>query len=316
MLNRNTINRIKKITGIKDWELYKKNLHKNIGKILYHKKYNADDVVNCMMKMGMAPGDVVFIHSSMKEFYNYQGTGEELIKKIIDYLEPEGTLVMPAYPKNFKNLSNKCLLKDYGGTDDDIMFDANLTPTGAGYLAEVFRKMDGVKRSINIQHSACAIGKYADFLLNEHHLCKTCWDEKSPYYKLTLINAKVFSFGLPYFLTTTIHCTDSLLRTKYDYFAQFFNKEIKYNYRDSDGNIGTHQMLTISTERKRDKKKMVKRYFDKAEFHVSKLSNLRIERVDAKYTHELFMKLANQGIVMYSKPDPKKSDWTPRLTQD
>ena len=60
------------------------------------------------------------------------------------------------------------------------------------------------------------------------------------------------------------------------------------------------------------KKKMIKKYFDKEEYHVSKLSNLRIERVDAKYTHELFMKLANQGIVMYSKPDPKKFDWTPR----
>lgn len=312
MLRRDTINRIKKIVGISDWALFKKNIHKNIGKLLYHEKYNADDIVNYMANMGMQPGDVIFIHSSMKEFYNYQGTGKELIEKIIDYLGPEGTLVMPAYPKNFSSLPDKCLMKNYKGINNPIMFDAKMTPTGAGYLPEVFRKMEGVKRSINIQHSACAIGKYADYLLSEHHLCKTCWDEKSPYYKLTLVNAKVFSLGLPYFLTTTIHCTDSLLRTKYDYFAQFFNKEIKYNYKDSEGNIGTHQMLTVSIERRRDKKKMVKRYFDKNEFHVSKLSNLRIERVDAKYTHELFMKLANQGIVMYSIPNPKKSDWTPR----
>lgn len=313
MLSRNTINRIKKYVGISDWALFKKNIHKKIGKLIYHKKYTADDIVDCMAKMGMQPGDVIFIHSSMKEFYNYQGTGEELIRKIIAYLGPEGTLVMPAYPKStFSTLSKKCLLEDYKGIDDAIMFDAKTTPTEAGYLAEVFRKMEGVKRSINIQHSACAIGKYADFLLSEHHLCRTCWDEKSPYYKLTLVNAKVFAFGLPYFLTTTIHCTDSLLRTKYDYFAQFFNREIKYNYRDSEGNIGTHQMLVNSIERKRDKRRMVKLYFDKKEFHVSRLSNLRIERVDAKYTHELFMKLANQGIVMYSVPDPRKSDWTPR----
>ena len=311
-MNRKTINKIKGIVGIDDWDLFKKNIHKNVGKILYHKKYNADDIVNCMVNMGMNPGDVIFIHASMKEFYNYHGTAEELIKKIIDYLGPEGTLVMPAYPKCFWTLPDKCLLRDYGGKGDDVMFDVKLTPTGAGYLAEVFRKMEGVKRSINLQHSACAFGKHADYLVYEHHLCRTCWDEKSPYYKLTLVNAKVFSLGLPYFLTTTIHCTDSLLRTKYDYFAQFFNKEIKYNYRDADGHIGVHQSLVNSVERKRDKKKMVKRYFDKNEFHVSKLSNLRIERVDAKYTHELFMKLANQGIVMYSKPDPKKSDWTPR----
>ena len=312
MFNRTIVNRIKSIVGIKDWALFKKNVHKNVGRLIYHKKYNADDVVNCMVKMGMTPGDVIFIHSSMKEFYNYQGSGEELIRKIIDYLGPDGTLVMPAYPKNFTSLSDKCLLQNYKGLDDTIMFDVRTTPTGAGYLAEVFRKMDGIKRSINIQHSACAVGKYADFLLSEHHLSETCWDEKSPYFKLTQVNAKVFSLGLPYFLTTTIHCTDSILRTKYDYFASFFNKEIKYNYRDSEGNIGTQRMLVNSIERKRDKKRMVKKYFDRDEFHVSKISNLRIERVDAKYTHELFMKLANQGIVMYSVPNPKDFDWTPR----
>lgn len=313
MLNRNTKNKIKSIIGISDWSLFKKNIHKRIGKILYHKKYTADDIVDCMAKMGMTPGDVIFIHSSMKEFYNYQGTAEELIKKILDYLGPSGTLVMPAYPKtDFRSIVNKCLLDDYGGIDDQVMFDVKSTPTEAGHLAEVFRKMEGVKRSINIQHSACAIGKQADFLLSEHHLCETCWDEKSPYYKLTLVNAKVFSLGLPYFLTTTIHCTDSLLRTKYDYFANFFNKVIKYNYRDENGSIGVHQMIVNAVEKKRDKKKMVTKYFDKEEFHVSKLSNLRIECVDAKYTHELFMKLANKGIVMYSKPDPKKFDWTPR----
>lgn len=312
MLSRNVINRIKRFVGINDWALFKKKLHKNIGKIIYHKKYRANDIVDCMIRMGMKPGDVIFIHSSMKEFYNYLGTGEELIKKIIEYLGPNGTLVMPAYPKKFTSLPDKCLLKDYKGLNDPIMFDLKTTPTGAGYLPEVFRKMPGVKRSINIQHSACAIGKYADYLLSEHHLSTTCWDEKSPYYKLTIVNAKVFALGLPYFLTTTIHCTDSLLRNKFDYFAQFFNKEIKYNYRDIDGNIRAHCMFVNSIERKRNKRRMIKRYFDKNEYHVSRLSNLRIEWVSAKYTHELFMNLANQGIVMYSTPNPKKYSWVPR----
>lgn len=310
MLSRKSRNKIKKIFGIADWSLVKKNMQKKIGKIIYHKKYCATDIVNEMVKMGMHSGDVVFIHSSMKEFYNYQGSADELINEILKFLGPEGTLVMPAYPQH--GLCSACSTEDtYGGINDPIMFDAKTTPTTAGYLAEVFRKMPGVKRSVNIQHSACAIGKYADFLLREHHLSETCWDEKSPYYKLTLLDAKVFALGLPYFLTTTIHCTDSLLRTKFEYFGRFFDRKIKYNYRDLDGNVGTHTMLTNTVERRRSKKKMVKKYFDKKEFHVSKISNLRIEWVNAKYTHDLFMRLANKGIVMYSVPDPKKSDWTP-----
>lgn len=304
-------NIIKKTLGISDWSLFIKNLRKNIGKVFYKKKYTAKDILQEMIKMGMQPGDVVFIHSSMKEFYNYQGTAEELIQVILDYLGSDGTLVMPAYPPNFFSISSTCLTENYQGLQDEVKFDVKTTPTGAGYLAEVFRKMPGVKRSINLQHSACAIGKYADYLLSEHHLSKTCWDEKSPYYKLTLLNAKVFSFGLPYFISTVIHCTDSLLFGKYEFFDYFFGRSITYNYRDENGNIGVHSMLTQDSMKRRNKKKMIRRYFSKDQFKKSKLSNLRIELVYAKYTHDRFMELAQEGIVMYSLPNPRKSSWIP-----
>jgi len=311
MARQQITNAIKKVFGISDWSLFSKNLHKKIGKIIYKKKYTANDLLQVMIKMGMQPGDVVYIHSSMKEFYNYQGTAEELINVILDYLGPEGTLVMPAYPPNFFSISKTCLTENYHGLQDEVKFDVKTTPTGAGYLAEVFRKMPGVKRSINLQHSACAIGKYADYLLSEHQFSKTCWDEKSPYYKLTLLDAKVFSFGLPYFVSTVIHCTDSLLYGKYEFFDYFFRRSITYNYRDENGDIGTHTMRTQDSMKRRNKKKMVKRYFAKDQFLKTNISNLRIELVYAKYTHERFMELAQQGIVMYSQPDPKKCSWVP-----
>lgn len=311
MARQQIINIIKKTLGISDWSLFTKNLRKNIGKVIYKKKYSAKDLLQVMIKMGMQPGDVVYIHSSMKEFYNYQGTAEELIHVILDYLGSEGTLVMPAYPPDFFSISSSCLTEKYRGLQDEVKFDVKSTPTGAGYLAEVFRKMPGVKRSINLQHSACAIGKYADYLLSEHHLSKTCWDEKSPYYKLTLLNAKVFSFGLPYFISTVIHCTDSLLFGKYEFFDYFFSRSITYNYRDENGNIGVHSMLTQDSMKRRNKKKMIRKYFAKDQFKKAKLSNLRIELVYAKYTHDRFMELAQKGIVMYSLPDPRKSSWIP-----
>ena len=309
MSSRSLKNKVKSIVGIPDWDIFKKNWKKKIGKLIYRKKYGANDILNKMISMGLKPGDVIFIHSSMKEFYNYTDSAEKLINVIVEYIGPEGTLVMPAYPRAYGALTNKCLTKNYHGKDDPVMFDVCSTPTGAGYLAEVFRKMPGVKRSINIQHSVCVIGKYAEELISEHHLSKTCWDEKSPYYKLTLLNAKVFSFGLPYFISTVIHCTDSLLFGKYDYYDQFFQKDITYNYRDENGNIGTHRMLTNSVERKRDKKKMIKKYFAEEQYIKETISNLRIELVYAKYTHERFMELARKGIVMYSKPSPKDYHW-------
>lgn len=285
--------KLKRALGIENFESFKKKQKRKISRFFYKKKFNADQLINVMKTMGMKNGSVVFIHSSMTEFFNYKGTAQELIDKIIEVIGQEGTLMMPAYPKIAK--SNK-----------EIDFDVLNSVSGAGYLTEVFRKYPGVKRSINIQHSVCAYGKLADYFTSEHHLSVTTWDEFSPYYKMSHLKTLVFSFGLPYFLGTMIHCTESILRTKYKYFQLFFTKEIEYKYIDEQGNIGKHRYLTHDIARKRSKKKIIKKYFDKEQFNKIKLSNLNIEMVEAEYTLSLYLNLAKRGITMYSVPPPKQ----------
>lgn len=305
-------NAVKDLFGISDWTYQKKRIKKSIGRHFYKKKYNADELIDKMASMGMEPGDIVFLHSSMMEFYNYQGTGEEFIEKLIAFLGPDGTLAMPAFPKNKLSLCKSCKTEEYHGDEDPIKFDVRNTPTGAGYLPELFRKMPGVKRSINIQHSVCAIGKWADYLTCDHHLSLTAWDEKSPYYRLTLLKAKVFSLGLPSFVSTVIHCTESMLYGKYEYFDQFFDQAISYNYLDENGKQGTHNMRTSFIERHPNKKLyLVKNYFEEGKYLKGKISNLSIRMADASYTLNRFMELAEQGIVMYSQPNPRKYSWTP-----
>jgi aminoglycoside 3-N-acetyltransferase len=287
--------KIKKALGIENFEAFKKKKKRKLFRIFYKKKYGANELIDVMRTMGMAKGSIVFIHSSMTEFYNYLGTAEELIAKVIEEIGEEGTLMMPAFPK-FEHITQD---------DDKVDFDVRYTPSGAGYLTEVFRKYPGVKRSINIQQSVCAYGKLADYFVSEHHHSLTVWDKFSPYYKMSMVNTLVFSFGLPYFLGTIIHCTDSILRTKYAYFQIFFKKEKGYKYKDADGNIGDQTYLTHGIVRKRSKKKIVKKHFDKDQFHYTKISNLRIEMVDAQYTLDLYLQLADRGITMYSIPSPK-----------
>lgn len=311
MISRDIKNKLKGLLGISDWTYQKKKIRKRIGRLFYREKYSAEDLIGKMASMGMKPGDVVFLHSSMMEFYNYRGTGEEFIEKLIAFLGPEGTLAMPAFPKSKLTLFRSCLAENYHA-DDPVRFDVRNTPTGAGYLPEVFRKMPGVKRSINIQHSVCAVGKWADYLTSEHHLSLTAWDEHSPYYKLTTLNAKVFSLGLPDFVSTVIHCTESMLYGKYEYYNRFFDKEIKYNYLDEDGNPGTHSMRISFVERHPNRKLyLVKKYFEPGQYVKGKISNLSIRLAYASYVYRRFTELAEQGIVMYSQPDPGKYSWEP-----
>ena len=55
---------VKKMTGIKDISAFRKDVKKVVGSIIYHKKYNADDVVRVMQDMGMKKGSVVCIHAA------------------------------------------------------------------------------------------------------------------------------------------------------------------------------------------------------------------------------------------------------------
>lgn len=284
---------LKRALAIENFEAFKKKNKRRIFRFIYKKKYNTHDLLTIMISLGMKKGSIVFIHSSMTEFYNYTGTADELIHGIIKCIGPEGTLMMPAYPKNNK----------YNG---EVDFDVQKSNSGAGYLSEVFRKYKGSQRSIHIQHSVSAYGKLAEYFVSEHYKSITAWDKYSPYYKMCEYDTLVFSFGLSYFLGTMIHCTESILREKYSYFQLFFKKNTSYTYKDYQGNLGAHFYFTHDIARKRSKKKIIKKYFEKDQFHKVKISNLRIEMVKAKYTLNLFLSLAERGITMYSIPSPSK----------
>lgn len=284
---------IKRLTGIKDISLLKKDIHKNIGKLIYHQKYNAKEVVCIMKNMGMKKGSIVCIHASMKEFYNYTDDANTLIEEILKVLTPEGTLMMPAFPDPKKLF------------DDNYIFDLEKDKTKAGYLAETFRIYPGVKRSINNQHSVCAIGKEAEWLIKDHQHCINCWDENSPWYRMTRKNAIVFTLGLPsWYIGTFDHCVEGILYKEHPYWNSFFNLQHTFKYRDKNGNIGKYSCLASNVECRTREKKLIK-YFGKS-FKQYKLSNLLIKSFDSKFCLDKMIELGRKGITMYYVPSPKK----------
>jgi aminoglycoside 3-N-acetyltransferase len=285
----------KRLTGINDISLLRKNIHKCIGKIIYHKKYTSDDVVNVMQKMGMTKGSVVCIHAAMKEFYNYQGSAQELIEKIMNVITPEGTLIMPAFPESRYQ------------SDCNYIFDYKNDITKAGCLAETFRRMPNVERSINVQHSVCAWGKNAKWLIKDHNRCHNCWDENSPWYRMTRINCLVFTLGLPsWYIGTFDHCVEGVLYKEHPYWAQFFGPERIYRYYDNDGNVCQYRSHPGGVVERRTREKRLIKHFDDASFKKKKISNLKIKMFRSKECLDKMIELGRRGITMYYVPSPKK----------
>lgn len=265
---------------------------KILGQYIFRKKYTADDLVSIMQEMGMKKGSLVCIHSSMSQFYNYRGNAQELIEKILVAIGSEGTLMMPAFPVIPKDVEH-------------YIFNPLTDKTGAGYLAETFRKFPGVKRSFNVRASVCAIGPLSDYLLSEHQNGEDCWDEKSPWYKLCEKNGLVFNFGLPRsYMGTFYHCVESRLKHEHPYWKQFFNKEQTYTYT-WNGKLYKYKNIDCNIYRRTHEKRIM-RYFTAEDWSIRHISNLEIK---VFYTGHLFPKLVEmgrKGITAYYCPSPKK----------
>lgn len=259
-------------------------------KKLYKESYSAEDLLNKLINCGLKKGDTLFIHSSWNNFYNYSETPKKLIEVLLDYLGPEGTLAMPCFPSD-QNVNK--------------IFDVKRNPSGAGFLTEIFRRYKGVKRSININHSVCAYGKNAEYLVKDHHLSLTSWDDKSPYYRLLEVDALIVGLGVGHNLevATCLHCVESILRNEIYYFSLIFPIKVSYKYKDFDDKIGEHTFFkrvgTIDT-------KKISKYFTSDELIEFKISNLDVYSIRAKILVNKTLNLANKGITMYTKPKPKK----------
>lgn len=287
----------KKILGIKDFSLWRKNIHKKLGKLIYHKKYTSEDLIDLLKSMGVQRGSIVCVHSSMKEFYNYNGSAEDLIRDLIEYLGPSGTLVMPAFPKV------------PGGDYSNFIFNPRTAQTGAGFLAEAFRNYPNVQRSNNVQHSVCAIGKYADQLLKDHVSGTDCWDKSSPWYKMCELNALVINLGMPrWYIGTFHHCVESLLKNEHPYWSQFFNKKQIYKYIDQDGKIQSYTNLTCSIVR-RTREKRVTKYFTSEHWSIAKISNLEVKLFRSGKCLDKMLELGRKGITVYYEPSPSKFEF-------
>ena len=282
---------IKKIFGLENLnDKFRKKMTK-LERLFYHRKYTAKELVEELKRLGLKRGSVVLVHSAMSSFYNYHGTPDELVDELLNAIGPEGTLCMPAYPDDKFNTEK--------------VFDVRTEKSAAGLLSETFRKRPGVKRSLNKLHSVCAFGAQADYIVGEHRLSKTSFDEHSPFYKIYELGGITIALGLQkYFLGTCVHIPESMLREKYTFFRNKFAKLETFNYIDQDGNTLTHTTYTRAKGHyvRCKNTKLIDKYFDPKIYKRVRFSNLRITIWDIQHGVDTLTRLAYQGITLYSHP--------------
>ena len=172
-----------------------------------------DSLAHDFRRLGLAPGGVVLVHSSLSSLGWVNGGPLAVIQALQDVLTEEGTLVMPAHSSGNSDPAfweNPPIPESWHETVRRTMplFDPQRTPTrGLGRVAELFRTWPDVLRSGHPQMSFAAWGKQARFITEGHELAFGLGDS-SPLARVYDLDGDVLLIGAGYDSNTSLHLAE------------------------------------------------------------------------------------------------------------
>lgn len=179
------------------------------------------DIARDCLALGVRPGSVLLVHSSLRALGHVPGGAETVIAGLRRALGPAGTLLMP-------------VLTYERVTPQDPRFDVRRTPANVGVIPETFRRQPGVLRSVHPTHSVCALGPLAETLLGDHERDTTPCGPHSPFHQLPQHGGQILMLGCGLKPNTSMHAVEELVEPPY-----LFDPPIAYELTLADGQTQT-----------------------------------------------------------------------------
>lgn len=162
----------------------------------------ADILKQQLLLLGVQPGDVLLVHTSMKGLHAPGLSPAAVIEMLQQLLTEDGTLLVPALSYAAVNALNP-------------VFHRSKTPSCIGVLPELFRTGYAQHRSLHPTHSVCAWGKLARSITAWHHLDNTPVGKHSPFMQLPALNGKILMLGCGLRPNTFLHGVEEYARAPY-----------------------------------------------------------------------------------------------------
>ena len=165
---------------------------------------------------GLAAGDTVCVHSSMRAFGLVIGGPRAIVEALITAVSPGGTVMMPAFSGDLSDPAEWRHPPVPAERVDEILgqipaYDPARTPTrGLGQVAEYFRTYPGARRSSHPQSSFVALGAQAE-TLTKRHPHDNRFGPESPLGRLIDVGGKVALLGAPHDTVSLFHLTQHLV---------------------------------------------------------------------------------------------------------
>ncbi|MNK39349.1 SPBc2 prophage-derived aminoglycoside N(3')-acetyltransferase-like protein YokD [compost metagenome] len=158
-----------------------------------------------LARLGIASGDTLFIHSSLKSLGYVEGGAPAVVHALQDAVGPQGTLLLPTYYLPGGTVRATCAMPDY-------VFDPRRHGTHMGRLPEAFLASAHVRRSIHPTHSVSAWGRHAAHLTEAHHHAPSIFGMDSPWQRfIGCDQAKVLGLGISMGPVTFYHALEDAM---------------------------------------------------------------------------------------------------------
>jgi len=158
-----------------------------------------NDIKSALVKLGLVPGDIVLVHSSLKSFGTVERGAHSVITAFKEVISESGTLVMPT-------LSSRNFERAY----QDWSLDR---PSDTGLITETFRTQPGSLRSDQATHSVSAWGAHATYITGSHTsygprygvFGDFAFSHSSPWQRMYDLRGKVVFIGIDMMYNTFKH---------------------------------------------------------------------------------------------------------------
>lgn len=264
-----------------------------------------DAIVTDLKALGIARGDTVFMHSSLKSLGYVEGGPRTLLDALVDVVSSEGTVIVPTYYLPGGTIHGTCQLADY-------TFDPRVHGTGLGRLPEEFLKYPNVRRSVHPTHSVSAVGKHAGFVTEGHHLSPSVFGSGSPWDRLIELDGKVLGLGVSMGPITFYHRLEDLVLEAFP-LAVRMSETYRLKSRLPDGQIVEVPVTPldpafinrrIDAPGRDDLRDYFWREFEGAGLlTIGKVGNATSWSINARRFLERLLKMMHEGVTIYSTPE-------------
>lgn len=151
-------------------------------------------LINHLRDLGIKEGDCLIVHSSTNAIKHMRATENELLDALIGLVGKDGTLALPAFPK-------EDLLKKDNGIK---IYDPKRSVAWTGMLPNLLLRKKGSIRSPFPYNPLVALGKDAEELMRHNLDTDLAHDQKSCWGKCIEKHAKILFIGIPSYHSDTI----------------------------------------------------------------------------------------------------------------